>query len=295
MRVRDVMTARPIVVSEGSHELRQLMAMGHVHHLPVVEGDRVKGVWLATPDGPLVMLGPENVYETTLEADAAEAIAALVDDAEVVVVWDSGVPAGVLTRTDVLGLVRGALGRGMGRRHPQPVVVRIAGPAGAGKTTLLVRTLALLPALDVGVVQANAPAGAAGVKLAGARAIDAPDAHGRAGLARAVERLSGAQLILVEDRDGSLEQSRGIGEHLQVAVVPASDLHGLTSDVLEDTAAVVACRADQVDAASLDFAVADLRRRCPRLRIFALAPGHDDRGLTEWARWLEGEVHRRRG
>jgi Ni2+-binding GTPase involved in maturation of urease and hydrogenase len=288
------MTARPIVVSGGSQPLRELMATGHVHHLPVVEGDHVTGVWLATEEGPLVMLGPERVYETTPEADAAEAIAALVDDAEVVVVWDSGVPAGVLTRTDVLALVRTALGRGMGRRHPQPVVVRITGPAGAGKTTLLARTLALLPALDVGVVQANASAGAEGIEWAGARAIDAPDAHWRSGLARAIERLSDTQLILVEDRDGPLEQSRDIGEHLQVVVVPAAALAELAPELLDETAAVVACRADEVDAASLDFAVTEFRERCPGLPVFALAPCHDDRGLAEWARWLEGEVHRRR-
>lgn len=294
MKVRDVMTARPIVVSEGRRGLHGLMETGHVHHLPVVEGDRVVGVWLATAEGPLVLLGPEHIYETTPEANAAEAMTALVGEAEVVVVWDSGVPAGVLTRSDVLALVRAALGQGMGRRNPRPVVARIAGPAGAGKTTLLVRTLPLLAALDVGVVQANAPVGDAWVELAGARAIDAPDAHWRAGLARAVERLSHTQLILVEDRDGPVEQSRGIGEHLHVVVVPAADVRELTADLPEETTAVVACRADQVNPAVLDAALTELRLRCPSLRVFALAPGHDDRGLDDWARWLEGEVHRRR-
>jgi Ni2+-binding GTPase involved in maturation of urease and hydrogenase len=296
MRVKDVMSARPIVVTPGQsrHEVRRLMETGDVHHLPVVEGDQVLGVWLASSEGPLVLLGPEHVHETVPEADASEAMTALVDEAEAVVVWEAGVPAGVLTRTDVNQLVRDALRRGLGLRHARPLVVRVMGPAGAGKTTLLTRTLPLLPGLEIGLVQANALV-SGDHEVAGARAVDAPDAAWRAGFARAVDRLADAQLILVEDRDGSLGVTRGLGEDLQVAVVPAAGIGGLTGELLEEAAAVVASRADEADPASLEAELADLRRRCPAIRVFAVAAGHDDRGMRVWARWLEGEVRRRHG
>ena len=134
---------------------------------------------------PSCCSAPERVHETHPDVDATDAIEALLGDAEVVFVWDSGVPAGILTRSDVLAIVRAALGRGIGRRHPRPCVLRLAGPAGAGKTTLIIRTLPLLGRIDTAVVQANAAeAGDAGA-LAGARAVDDPHAHWRAGLTRA--------------------------------------------------------------------------------------------------------------
>ena len=50
---------------------------------------------------------------------------ALVGDAEAALVWDSGVPAGLLTRTDVMVVLRSAIARGIGRRHPPPLVARV--------------------------------------------------------------------------------------------------------------------------------------------------------------------------
>jgi len=291
------MSARPIVVRDGEppEDLRRLMEAGRVHHLPVVEGGRLVGLWTATEEGPLVMLGPEAVHETGPDVDAAEAMQALLSDSEVVLVWDAGVPAGVLTRADALALVRAALDRGMGRRHPRPVVVRLAGPAGAGKTTLLIRTLPLLGRLDVAVVQANAQERGEPAELGGARAVDDPGAHWRSGLQRAVERLSDAQLILVEDRDGPLEPSRGIGEDVQVAVVAAAECGEVLPVALEEAQALVVTRCDEMQAPQLEALAEGLRERLHGVEVFGVAAGHDDRGLEDWARWVEGQVLSRRG
>jgi Ni2+-binding GTPase involved in maturation of urease and hydrogenase len=296
VKIREVMSSRPIMVSnhEPAGNLGRLMEAGHVHHLPVVEGGQLVGVWKATETGPLVLLGPDKVQEARPDQDAAEAVEALLSDAEVVFVWDSGVPAGILTRADVLAMVRSALGRGIGRRHPRPVVVRLAGPAGAGKTTLLVRTLPLLGRIDTVVVQANAVAAGEEGSLAGVRAVDQPEAHWRAGLKRATEQLSDAQLILVEDRDGPVDLVRGIGEDAQVAVVPLAEVDDLTDEALDDAQALVVTKADEVEA---DVAVRldAVRDRFPRVPVFAVAAGHDDRGLDAWAGWMEGQVLSRRG
>lgn len=289
------MSARPIMVSERqpAGDLQRLMEAGHVRHLPVVEAGRLLGVWTATGDGPLVLLGPERVHETHPDVDATEAIEALLGDAEVVFVWDSGVPAGILTRSDVLAMVRAALGRGIGRRHPRPCVLRLAGPAGAGKTTLIVRTLPLLGRIDTAVVQANvAEAGDAGA-LAGARAVDDPHAHWRAGLTRATDRLADAQLILLEDRDGPVELSHGIGEDAQVAVVPLADVDEVPDEALSDAQALVVTRVDEV-AEDQPARIDAVRARFPAIPVFPVAAGHDDRGLDAWARWLEGQVLSRR-
>jgi CBS domain-containing protein len=296
VRIRDVMSARPIMVSnhEPAEALTHLMEVGHVHHLPVVEGGRLIGVWQATEDGPLVLIGPERVHEAHPDTDAAEAVEALLSDSDVVVVWDSGVPAGILTRADVLAMVRAALGRGIGRRHPRPVVVRLAGPAGAGKTTLLVRTLPLLGRIDTVVVQANAVASGEEGSLMGVRTVDEPEAHWRTGLKRATDQLSDSQLILVEDRDGPVDLARGIGEDVQVAVMPLADIDDLTDEALDDAQALVVTRVDEV---SDDLAVRldTVRARFPRVSVFPVAAGHDDRGLDAWARWVEAQVLSRRG
>ena len=294
MRVRDIMSSRPIVVGERATDVKRLMEVGHVHHVPVIEGGRLVGIWITTEGGTLLMLGPDQVYETRPGVDATEALDALVEGAEAVLVWDSGLPAGVLTRSDLLSLVRTAVSRGIGRRHPRPAVIRIAGPAACGKTTLLMRTLALLGRIDVAIIQGNAEAAGEVAALAGARALDEPDAHKRGGLQRAVDKLADAQLILVEDRDGPHDAMGDIGEDVRVAIVPAPELGAVTPQRMEGVEALVVTRADEAGAMDIEDGLRGLRKSCPGLHTFAVAAGHDDRGLDAWARWLESQAFRRR-
>ena len=294
MRVRDIMSARPIVVGERATDVKRLMEVGHVTHVPVVEGGRLVGIWIATEGGTLLMLGPDQVYETRPGVDATDALEALVNGAEAVLVWDSGVPAGVLTRTDLLSVVRTAVSRGIGRRHPRPTVVRVAGPAQSGKTTLLTRTLALLGRIDVAIIQGNAEAAGEVAMLAGGRALDEPGANRRAGLQRAVDKLADAQLILVEDRDGPHDAMGDIGEDVRVAIVPAADLRSVSAERLQDVEALVVTRADEVPEMDVEDGLRALRHSCPGLHTFAIAAGHDDRGLDAWARWLESQAFRQR-
>jgi CBS domain-containing protein len=297
MRVSDVMSARPIVVSSDSRrqDVRRLMEAADVHHIPVIDDGRVAGVWLATREGPLILLGPEHVDQTFPEADAEEAMAALIEDSEAVLVWDSGVPAGILTPSDLKALVHEALRKRVGRRYGPPVVALICGPSGAGKTTLLTRTLSLLPDLEIGVIQGNAKADGPPVELLGARSVDAPQAHWRSGLKRAATRLAGAQLILAEDLDGPVEPEANAGEDLQIVVLDARDVGSYDDGRISRASAVAICRADEGDATEIEAAVGAMRRRRPYVPVFVLAPGHDDRGLREWADWLEGQVRVRTG
>jgi len=209
MKVRDVMTAHPVLATARDADrdrVRQLMEDADVHHVPVVEGDELVGVWAQGDDGSVFLLGGDRVIELPAEAEAEQAMSALMRDAEVVLVREEGLPSGILTRTDALAILRTALGRGVGRRHRHPTVIRVAGARGTGKTTLIMRTLALLSGLDAVVLQANE---ATGPETAGdAREVVDGSAHWRAGLGRAVARLQDAQLILVEDRDEDPDLSR---------------------------------------------------------------------------------------
>jgi hypothetical protein len=58
---------------------------------------------------------------------------------------------------------------------------------------------------------------------------------------------------------------------------------------------VAICRADEGDPAEIDAAVQAMRQRRPYVPVFVLAPGHDDRGLDEWAEWLHGQLRVRTG
>ena len=302
MRAKDVMTSHPILVSAAEQDraaLRRLMEDADIHHLPIVEDGHLLGVWVATGDGRVVMLGRDRVEEISSDASADAGMRALMGDAEAVLVRDAGLPVGVITRSDVLGIVRTALGRGIGRRHPRPTVIRIAGPSGAGKTTLIMRSLAHLGQFDAVVVQANlgpddaedgGPAGAAGV-----REVVEPSAHWRSGLERVVGRLADAELILVEDRDGELDLAHGIGEDVQVAVVRAADAGSLSALQLSDAQAAVLTAADGLEPEEVASIVAAVEQRCPGLAVFVVASVQDDAGLDPWVRWLSMQVLRRHG
>jgi hypothetical protein len=297
MRVSDVMSARPIVVTSKSRRetVRRLMEAADVHHVPVIDDGRVAGVWLASREGPLILLGPEHVDQTFPEADAEEAMTSLIEDSEAVLVWDAGVPAGIVTPSDLRTVVRDALRAHVGRRYGAPVVALICGASGSGKTTLLTRTLALLPDVEIGVVQGNAKADGPPVELLGVRSIDAPQAHWRSGLRRAVKRLAGAELILAEDLDGPVDPEMNAGEDLQIVAVDARDVAAYEDRRLDRASAVAICRADEGEPAEIDAAVRAMRERRPNLPVFVLAPGHDDRGLEEWAEWLHGQLRGRTG
>jgi Ni2+-binding GTPase involved in maturation of urease and hydrogenase len=259
-----------------------------------VENGLLLGVWLATKDGRIVLLGRDRVAEVSSDSDADAGMRALIGDAEAVLVRDAELPVGVITRSDVLGFVRTAIGRGVGKRHPRPTVIRLAGRAGAGKTTLIVRSLAHLGRYDVVVVQANG-SGSGSPEDVGVPVVRDPSAHWRAGLDRVVSRLADAQLILLEDRDGAPDLAHGIGEDLQVAVVPVGEVGELTADRLADAQAVVVTQADTASRHETQDAVAFLEELCPGLAIFVVAVARDDRGLNEWVRWVGRKVMRGRG
>jgi CBS domain-containing protein len=296
MKVADIMTTRPLCVGpdERPGELRRLMEAAQVHHLPLVSEGRLVGLWLATDEGPLVMLAPERAYETGPGTDAREALEALLGGQEAVVVWDKGErPAGLITRADAVRILRGALDMGLGRRHIRPVVLRLVGPAGAGKSTLMVRTIERLRRCEVAVVQANAEARQTAPQdsVAGAPMLEASDAHWAKGLDRCIRLLDEAQFIIVEDRDGPPELGPGLGEDLQVLVVRPQDLESISPGSLKDAQAVVITQLDLAPAGfNLASAVEGVHVHAPHLPVFGVAPLHDDRGLVQWQHWLEGRV-----
>jgi CBS domain-containing protein len=297
MKAKDVMTAHPVLVSATETDrtsLLRLMEDAQVHHLPIVENGLLVGVWVATDEGQLLMLSRDRIAEITSDADADAAMRALAGDAEAVLVRDAELPVGVITRSDMLDIVRTAIGRGIGKRHPRPTVIRLAGRAGAGKTTLIMRSLAHLGRFRSAVVQANASTTASAEDL-GVWEVHDLTAHWRDGLERAVSRLAAAELILLEDRDETPDLRHGIGEDLPVAVIAIADARTFTADQLADAQAVVLTHADTASRHETQDAIAYLEELCPGLATFVVAPTSDDRGLDEWVRWITRRVLRSHG
>ena len=297
MKIADVMTTRPLVAGaeDGRDEVARLMDAARVHHLPVVYEGKLVGVWVATDEGPLLLLAPSAAYETTPDADALEAIATLLTGREAIVVWqpEAEQPVGLLTRTDALRLLRMAIDHDFGRRRFRPVVVRLVGPPGAGKSTLIVRTLEHLRRCETVVVQANPHhRGAPGAPAVGdTHVIDAPEVHWAKGFGDVIPGLADAQLVLVEDRDGPPALGFGIGEDVQVLVVPPLRLGDVTAETVEHAGAVVITNCDR---AAADFepgrAAERLRTANPELPVFAVGAAPGDAGLREWCQWLEARV-----
>ena len=96
MRIRDVMSPHPLTVGVDASrtELEHLLDIADLHHLPLLDGDRVVGLWVATTGG-LQLLAPESVLEAQADADAAPAIEALVRDHEAVLVREGGEAVGL--------------------------------------------------------------------------------------------------------------------------------------------------------------------------------------------------------
>lgn len=294
MRLRDIMTRRPLTVGRDAspEDLARLVETARVRHLPLMDGDRLAGLWLATDDGPLVLLGPEAVHAASPDDDAEEAVAALLKDREAAVVVEDGRAVGMLTRSDVLGIVRAAMARGIDRPADRPLVVLLVGAADAGKSTLLMRTIPLLRECEAGVVRADADPGAAPVTetVDGTTTITDPRAHWRAGLRDAVRALGDVQVVLVEDRDRTPEARGGPGGDLQVLVVPVGDAETVPAAAVREAQAVVLTKADTAAEGAVDAARERLRACCPDVAVFAVAAEHGDRGLTEWRDWLLGHV-----
>lgn len=294
MRIDEIMTRHPLSVGpdEDQTELRRLAALGRVHHLPLIDGGRLVGMWVASPDGSLVMVEPEQVHQTKANADAEEAIEALLGGKQAVLAWGDDGPTGVVTKADVMAIIRSALARGIGRRHDRPVVVRLAGPADAGKGSLVIRTVPLLRHVHAAVVRASPRAGDehAPASLHGMTLIEAPEAHWRAGLHRALDQLADVQLVLVEDVDGPAAATKGIGEDHQVLVVSAAGLADLVQHHLSDVAALVVTRIDEGEGTDIDAIRARVGELDADLPVFAVAAERDDRGLDEWRDWLLAQV-----
>jgi len=295
LRIADIMTRHPLAVGpdDAEADLQRLAALGRLHHVPLIEDGRLTGMWVVSAEGRLVMVGPEQVHQTNGEADADEAFEALLGGKEAVLAWEDGAPAGVVTRADAMSVIRSALARGIGRRHGRPVVVRLVGPADSAKGALLRRTIPLIRHVRSGVVRAaaHAPdAEPAPGRLHGVPVIEAPEAHWRAGLHRALERLSDVQVVLVEDADGPAAATKGVGEDHQVLVVAAPDLDSLVQSHLSDVAAVVVTRLDAAPEVDMDEVRADLNANDPGLPVFGVAVERDDRGLDEWRDWMLAQV-----
>lgn len=296
MKVRDVMSIEPLTVGTDvpPETARLLMEQGRVHHLPIVDDDHLVGMWVATDRGPVVLLGPDRVREVSPDLTAIEAIQAMMGE-EAVVAMSDGQPVGILTRSDAMQLVRDGLESA--KRNVSPLVVRLVGPAGSGKTTLILRTLAGMTRHRAGAIEANpeSPDDRLPSLVSGAPVTYAPAAHWRKGFRDAIEQMGGLDIILVEDRDGPPEASLGLGEDVQIVVVPVAESGSIHLAGLPDAQAVVLTKPSEVPGFDDVAERTRLRTLNPNLAVFVVGPAEDDHGLQTWRQWLEARLlqHRR--
>jgi Ni2+-binding GTPase involved in maturation of urease and hydrogenase len=300
-RVAEIMTTRPIMVGpeEGPDAVRRLMEAARVRHLPVISGGSLMGLWTRTDAGAPLLLAADRAFETTPEVEAGMAVAALLGGREAVVVWpeQGGRPVGLLTRGDVLRMLRLALETGLARRRRHPLALLLVGPQGAGKTALALRAVDRLRTWEIVLVHANSGLGAApdGVH-SGVRVIDVPEAHWARGLEHALPALEDADLIVLEERHGSPDMTQRLGGGLQVLVMAAPDLQWLTADRLGQADALVITKLDLPhERAGFDAALAQLRGNRAGLPIFRVGPAAADTGLADWVAWLEASRRARPG
>ena len=298
MRLRDLMSVEPLTVGPDTSRdtLRRMMDAGRIHHMPLIDGDHLVGMWVASDAGPIVLVGPEQIRVVPADADAVDAVRMLLEGGEAVVAVEEGRPVGILTRTDALRIVEDGLAAAERRHAPPPLVLRLIGPAGAGKTTLLLRTLPRLRNCQVGIVEANSRPQDERLPslVAGASVLYAPEAHWRKGLRDAIGHLGGADLIMVEDRDQAPQLGTGLGEDVQVIVVPVAGADALDAPSLREAQAVVLTKLDEVPAADLDALRERIARENPRTAVFAVGQGEGEHGMGDWYRWLEERLRRHR-
>ncbi len=293
MKTKDIMTRHPLTVhpDERPEGLARLLTVARVHHMPLVDDKGLVGMWLSTDEGPIALLRPETIHQTTPEADAFETVTAVLTNKEAAVVWDGDRIEGIVTRSDALRVIREAFAQDVGRRASHPIVVRLVGPAGAGKTTLLLRTLPLLRECEAGIIQTNPVDEADMSHIRGTHVVVDPHAHWRKGFRSAVEALGEIQIILMEDRDGPLEADRGVGESFQVLVVPAADADAIPSASLSEAQALVVTKTDELPPASdLAGVIQSVRTEHPHLEVIPVAITVDDRGIEQWKQWIESHI-----
>ena len=295
MKATDVMVRRPLTAGPdmSSEELRELMDTARIHHLPLLDGSRLVGLWLATESGPMVLIGPERVSEVDADDDAMEAMGALLSGSEAVLVREGERPVGLLTRTDAARLIERALASGMGVRRTHAVIIRLVGPPGSGKSTLLMRTIPLLRECEVGLVRSgDEPA----IEEDQVRLGGAPIEHQALGrsfrhLDECIQRLGDVQAVLVEDHVWEPSRPQSLpGDYLVVVAAP-DELEELAAPLLREASAVLVTKLDAAPA-GFDLALArdELHRVNGRLEVIGVAPAYDDRGLGAWRRWLRSRV-----
>ena len=296
MRVADLMSRHPLTVTSETdgEELRHLLEISSVHHVPLMDGDRLVGLWVATgPD--LDLHPPDTVLEMQADETAQRALEALLDDRLAVLVRDGQRPVGVLTRTNVIDFVHSALIHDVGKRTAHPILMRVVGPADAGKTTLLARTLPLLRHCPTAMVTADPPGPVSTSEAVpdaeAAAVLHVPEAHWARSVHGWITQVAEARLVLLEDEAPLPYLGGGLMDDALILVVCAGREGEIADQAIKRAAAVVLTKAD---AAPEGFdpaaACSTLRGRVPSLAVFCTAAGSDERGLEEWAEWIERRV-----
>ncbi len=293
MRVSDVMTRVPLTASPDAtaEEVAALAEAAHIHHLPLVDGQEVVGLWLATDEGPTVLISAEKVGRVDASEPAQKAVDQLLGDQEIVLAWEGSEPVGVVTRTDLKRVLDTAMARGYGERHHHtPLVVRFFGGASSGKTTLIMRTIPRLRHWQSGVIEACRPTDQEPDRRQreGQPVVFDERAHYRSVLPQVIGGLGPVDVVFFEDRDRPDVPHDELGESLRVFVVAAGDVAGLDPGDFVDVEAVVISKLD-VAPDHFDLAAARemIKAVAPRVEVFGVAAAADQRGLDEWQAWLE--------
>jgi Ni2+-binding GTPase involved in maturation of urease and hydrogenase len=284
------LTATPDAAPE---EVEALLQAANIHHLPLVDGDQVIGLWLATDEGPTVLLSADSVGRVDVSDPAEDAVGQLLEDREMVIAWEGSSPVGVLTRTDLKRVMSAGMAEGHDRsRRPSPLIIRFLGAAGCGKTTLILRTIPRLRRWSSGVVEACPPTDedAPRRQLEGQPAVFDERAHDESVLPRVIHGLGPVEVVLFEDRERPERRGEEDDEGFCVLVVTAEDTGGLHADDLTDARAIVITK---LDVAPEGFDLEEERRTIaalnPGVAVFGVAAAVDGRGLDEWQAWLEHE------
>jgi CBS domain-containing protein len=282
------LTADPDATAE---DVARLIEAANIHHLPLVDGQEVVGLWLATDEGPTVLISAENVGRVDASDPAERALNQLLDDREMVIAWEGSEPVGVLTRTDLKRVLSTAMEQDA---HPRtsgsPLIVRFFGVAGSGKTTLILRTIPRLREWESGVVEACQPSDRDRDRrqLEGQPLVSDERAHQHSLLPQVIGGLGPVDVVLLEDRDRPTVPDDGLGESLRVMVIAAHDIGSASADDFADLEAVVITK---LDVAPDEFDLSAARRMitaaAPDAGVFGVAAAIDERGLQEWQTWLE--------